>query len=261
MTIGNGTTITIPSGRTVVVENGASVENDGAVILLGTATLEEEPGYPIFGSGTEQHRSFQGAGVSMQNMGGLGLYIDQSSAMDSLIITRGHLPLLDDIGSAGVARWYRVEADLWANGAAVQFFTDNSEFNGLPPNELVLFRSTTGSGWAYIPGSLGAGNLLTASPIDSIGYFTLFRDSTIADVAELRRKAVRLFPNPSNDHISVGGITQDHLPMQLLDTQGRIIHVEQRMTDRVVTLDIRSLGDGIYTIRFANGHSESFIKQ
>ncbi len=262
MLVNTGTAITIPSGHSLELSSNSDVENNGTLTFNGSARLTETPGFPIYGTGTEVSLSVQGSPMAFTQPGGLGIWFDQGQATDSLRITRGHGALLNDLGQAGVARWYAVDADQWPSGGGIYFYVDNTELNGLATSQLVLHQSAAGSNWSFIPGVLDANNVLAGVPVNSLGTFTLFADSLVASVDESNPSAsLNVYPNPANDMVVVTGL-DENAPLQVYDAHGNLVRVEE--SGRSITsraLSIGSLANGLYVIRIGRLSVIRFLKQ
>lgn len=257
-----GTSIEFVGNHSLSISSNTAFENDGIIQLMGDAVISESPGFPITGSGLERSSSRQVSSLVSLNPGGLGLTIDQSSPTDSLWIVRGHTPKTGNSGSQGVARWFQISAQQWSSTGELGFNLDNSELNGLTTNELVLHLSANGSIWTTIPGVFGTGNILTGTPIDSLGYFTLFSDTTTASVDESLTRQLRLYPNPVKDMLIIellNGIPPHDVIVQ--DVRGNLVSAPVDILHDRINVDVSSLAKGAYSIWLEGARPRIFIKQ
>jgi hypothetical protein len=245
--VATGTNITLNVGEAFHIEPNTAIENNGVITLLGDAYIDEADGYVIQGSGTETSLTLQTSPLVNENAGGLGLSITQSTVVDSLIVTRGHSPLLNVNGTEGVARWYYVRTTNWSGGGSFGFQLDNTEFNSLSGAELVMHGQSDNGNWRIIPGVLNSMNELEAYPIDTLGTFTLFEDTLVASVPD-EEKQFAIFPNPTSSSFNLL-VPNESIgkAMRILDALGKVV-IETRISDSVERFDVSMLRSGIYII-------------
>ncbi|MFZ1689179.1 MAG: T9SS type A sorting domain-containing protein [Flavobacteriales bacterium] len=262
LAVSNGTTLHIEAPVSFTVEAGSYMVNDGRIVFGPQAELDEQAGAPITGAGTEITSRLYSAPLTFTEPAGLGFSFTTALAPDSFIVERGHLPRINNLAVESIARWYRVRSGaVQALGASGVLFFDLTELNGIPEAALRMARSGTGGTWWPELGStidLGA-HTATATLPDSLGWFTLFDDAVISDVAVLvGRDGFHLFPTVATGTVTVHGATRIG-PFQVFDARGRIVYSGSASTTNAV-IDISMLSPGAYAVLVNGTHQLRFVK-
>jgi hypothetical protein len=176
--IAPGTTISInsPTQDTLKIASGASVVNNGIILLGQSVVISEQSGFPISGNGYEQYSNVYSSPLLGTEPGGLGLRINTTGITDSLTIQRTHLPLTNS-GISGISRVYKVISENNSGlGADVDFYYDPIELNGNVSNDLNFYQSFDGgTSWFAVAGSSLSNHVLTEpGDIDSFSLMSLF---------------------------------------------------------------------------------------
>jgi hypothetical protein len=178
-----GTTVLVEAGTrlrmeepgTVVIPAGATVLNDGEIVLGPATDLAEAPGAAVLGAGVE--RTIRDLGVVTDlNIGGLGAEISSPVVLGITEVVRGHIPFTDYAGNTSIARWMQVRPT--NNGglnATMAFHYDPAELNGVVETDQVLHIRHLPDTWWALPGAVNvADRQVIASGLDSLGTFTTF---------------------------------------------------------------------------------------
>ncbi|OUS01072.1 hypothetical protein A9Q86_10030 [Flavobacteriales bacterium 33_180_T64] len=148
--------------------------------------------------------------------------------------------------------------NFFGNGASIEGFKDNisvaSQTNGFPISDsngvVSLDTNFENIDRAIITFSGGA--------FDVVDSF-VFNPPTL-DIPEFTsvKSNLKIFPNPSVDYIQIKGLT-NQLSYRILDITGNQLSFSSIKDDNKI--DIKSLANGIYFIRFDNGITSKFIKK
>lgn len=263
LSIASGTTLRVEGTITWLVESGSSFINDGSVVFGPAATLDEQPGAPITGTGTERtHRLYPGP-LANVDPAGLGFSLTTTSAPDSLLIVRGHLPRANNTNSEGVARWYELRSsDATLPGSTGTLAYDPSELNGIPEAALRMASNSDGGvWWPELNSSLDqVNNTASASLPDSLGWFTLFDDAVITEVGDnvTTQSGFVLYPTVADERVTIVGQVRIDAA-RVLDASGREV-VTIANNGLSVDLDISHLAAGSYVVRINGAAPLRFVK-
>lgn len=268
----SGTTLTVTAGTTVAVdlpvtwtvESGATVVNDGTILLGENTELDEAPGAAISGAGTERtQRTFVGPVLDV-DPGGLGARLTTTTTLGTTVIERGHIPYTDYSGHTSIARWIRVDpannADL---NATVAFHYDPGELGGMLELEQVLHQYLEADVWASLPSSIQtAERTVTATGLFRLGLFTTFNEALPTEIAEsVGSSTYQLLANLSAEpllKVPEGGVVRG---IELLDVLGRIVSSgSPQWSTGVYPLTVSGLAPGRYLVR-VNGNTIGSIVQ
>ncbi|PEN07113.1 hypothetical protein CRI93_08235 [Longimonas halophila] len=179
-------TLKIQSDATIAVQNGAVLDLENGTMDLGgagsTATLDEQSGGQVNGGPLTATRTMN-APTSV-NVAGLGAVLTAGADLGDVTITRGHTIQTAE-GNESIARYYEIAPSQNNSGldATLSHAYLNTELNGIPETELVLFKSTDGGTTWTREGvdsrdtGPAAGGTVTLSGIESFSRWTLASSS------------------------------------------------------------------------------------
>ncbi|QQR85774.1 MAG: T9SS type A sorting domain-containing protein [Flavobacteriales bacterium] len=263
LSVASGTALRVEGTTTWLLESGSSFINDGSVVFGPVAVLDEQPGAPITGSGTERTHRYYPAPLASEEPAGLGFSLTTTSAPDSLLIVRGHLPRLNNTNNESIARWFEVRgANGTLPGSTGTFAYDQSELNGIPEAALRMASNNNGGAWwPELNSTLDqANNTASASLPDSLGWFTLFDDAVITEVGEYVPvlNGFALFPTVANEEVTIVG--KSHVTECLvMDASGRTVAAATG-TGMSTGIDVRHLAPGTYVVRVNGSATLRFVK-
>lgn len=263
VSVAPGTTLRVHGTTTWVLETGSSLVNDGSIVFGPQATLDEEPGAPIIGSGTEETHRFYPAPLFNEEPAGLGFSQTTTSAPDSLLIVRGHLPRVNNTGNESIARWFEVRtANGPLPGSTGTLSYDPSELNGIAEAALRMAGNNDGGAWwPELNSTLDqANNNATSSLPDSLGWFTLFDDAEITEVGENLpvQRGFALFPTVADEQVTIVGQVRIDACM-VLDATGHAV-VTVASNGLSAELDVRHLAPGSYVVHVNGTATLRFVK-
>lgn len=174
--VDGGTTLRVETPLTWSIGTGATVVNDGTIVLGPATDLAEAPGAAITGYGTERTERDLSAPLSNADPGGLGAILTTGTAPGLTLVERGHIPLTAFTGETSIARWIRVApANNTGLGAALSFRYGTQELNGVPETEQRLHVYDGSWNWWYLPSTVNTGSTtVTTTGLDSLGLYTTF---------------------------------------------------------------------------------------
>ena len=263
LTLASGTALRVEGATSWVLEAGSSLVNDGSLVFGPQATLDEEPGAPIIGGGTEETRRLYPAPLSNEEPAGLGFSLTTTIAPDSLLIVRGHLPRVNNAGNQSIARWFEVRGSNGSlSGSNGTLSYDPSELNGIPEAALRMASNNDGGvWWPELNSTLDqANNNATSSLPDSLGWFTLFDDAVITEVGEnlAEQSGFALFPTVADEQVTIVGQVRIDECM-VLDATGRTV-VTGASNGLSAELDVRHLAPGTYVVHVNGTATLRFVK-
>ena len=270
-----GQTMDLPTGSLHVAEgtrlriNGpvdwtiggtAQVINDGRIELLNGAQLSETAGSPVTGLGTEHAHALPGSALDGSSIAGLGLGIGTSTITDSVLVTRGHLPVALPAGPESIARWFELRSSGAALPAATLVFSyDATELNGNDPDQLKLHEAPDLAGpWTQPSTSmLEAPNLITTTDASPGGFYTAFDVDVSTALSEPAvSNGYQIWPTVSNDLVYVraadGAPIRD---LELFDALGRSVLPGLSVAERHAVIDLSGLASGTYVLRLDGGRA------
>ncbi|MBK8339012.1 MAG: hypothetical protein IPK99_02915 [Flavobacteriales bacterium] len=128
-----GTTVSVPDDLTLSIAPTAVLVNDGRIAFAPLAVLDEPPGWPVRGLGSEDVHPLLNAAALDLEPAGLGFVLTTSIAPGQLDIERGHTAFTDTSGRISTLRWYRTQTSTNTNlDATIRFTYDPTELNGVP---------------------------------------------------------------------------------------------------------------------------------
>lgn len=258
--IAEGTRLLIDAPIDMAVEIGASVVNDGTIILHEEARIIESDGSPITGVGTERITQEHAAPLVGLSPGGLGLQVTTILAPGTLVVERGHMPLEAAGGASSIARWFEVGSTT-TTGAHVALSYDATELNGLDPSALMLFRrSNAAAPWAGHATMISGMHTLEAD-LDSLGTITAF-DSSVNHTGlplmdAIASEGFLLYPNPATGPVTITSTGNGYVErLELFTTDGRLVAVKRVGAFRSGPLPIalHGLARGRYVLRINGTH-------
>ncbi len=151
---------------TIVLEKDINFGSNN--ITLGTSGYLSEGNYRFYGSTGTITTTRNLSNISGQNVGGLGAKITTTANMGSTTITRGH-----SAHQNSILRYYNIvptnNTDL---SATLVFNYHDDELNGVTEANLGLFKSSDGTNWTGMLGTLDSDN--NTITLTGIGGFSLW---------------------------------------------------------------------------------------
>lgn len=257
-----GTTLRIQEGTTLQVDAtwhiaaGANVQNNGTVILLENGMLEEAPGAPIHGSGTEQHTALIPAGVPT-DPAGLGLTITPTVA-STITVERGHAVEDHPTLGPGLARWFRTHLP---SASPVTYRYDPVEATALPALPLALFsRSDAMAPWIELSTTSPSDNSFNGNLPEGPSYLTVFR-STGTHVPTSAHRTFVVAPNPATAPVRFIGLDDRMIErVEVYTVDGRLVHSATPFSNADdLALDLGHLASGVHVLRINGSLSSTVI--
>ncbi len=269
MVVAEGTRIALDGPLTWHISEVGTLVNHGLIDLGNEATLVEETGNPVTGTGEERaHRTFNTA-FSLTEPGGLGLEMACLAPIGDLTITRGHQPLVvePDEGVESVARWFRIDAAPWEGVYLdLYFHYDPSELNGLT-HDMLMLHKTIGETNPWIP--LG-GTPLTGQPTVAAWDYspwdlvTAFHFDVVTGVQdEALAPGFHLWPTLASEQIHLRAVDGEQMHrLELFDATGRNWPVPPMHVGGMIewTMSIQHLPAGMFLLRINGVQVKRFIK-
>ncbi len=151
---------------TIVLEKDINFGSNN--ITLGTSGYLSEGNYRFYGSTGTITTTRNLSNIDRQNVGGLGAKITTTANMGSTTITRGH-----SAHQNSILRYYNIvptnNTDL---SATLVFNYHDDELNGVTEANLGLFKSSDGTNWTGMLGTLDSDN--NTITLTGIGGFSLW---------------------------------------------------------------------------------------
>jgi hypothetical protein len=154
------------NGNLIINRN---VDLNGNTITLGESGLLSEGDYRFFGTSGGIKTTRNLSNITAQNVGGLGATITTASNMESTTITRSH-----NANQNSIFRNYNIvpTTNTGLNATLVFNYNDN-ELNGVTETNLGLFKSSDGSNWTNVGGTLSTeNNTITITNLDGFSIWT-----------------------------------------------------------------------------------------
>jgi len=145
------------------------VDLNGKTITLGESGFLSEGNNRFFGSSGAITTTRNLSNITAQNVGGLGATITTNSNMESTTITRSH-----NANQNSIFRNYNIvpTTNTGLNATLVFNYNDN-ELHGVTEANLGLFKSSDGSNWTNVGGTLSTeNNTITLSNLDGFSIWT-----------------------------------------------------------------------------------------
>lgn len=193
MLVQPGTVLQIDGAIELNIPVGAGVINDGRIELQNGAWLNEAPGAPTTGTGTEHAWMEEAIPVNASEPGGLGLELTSSDPIGPMELVRGHQPFVLANGEESVARWFKFEAGEPAQLDQLVFHFDVTELNGSIATSLDLHGSNGSTPpWVPMLAYTGPDQLsLIVDDADPREYLTAFDFEAVTSV--MGPEAIELF--------------------------------------------------------------------
>lgn len=163
------------SGNLNIV-NGDLDLNGNTITLGSSAALNETPGNTVTGTSGMLTTTRDINAPGSLNIAGLGAELTSSADLGSTTIERIHSAAAGR-GNEGIFRQFNISpANNSSLDATLRFHYDESELNGIPEANLILFKSASGDDdtWAPMAGIVNADeNYVELSGISDFSYWTL----------------------------------------------------------------------------------------
>jgi hypothetical protein len=180
LTIGNSNGLTLNGNLSVnnsLNLTGGSLHLNGNNITLGSsASLSETSGNTVKGTSGKIVTTKDIGIPSSSNVGGLGAVLTSAINFGNTTIERYHSARTGS-GNFGVLRAYNIQPSNNSGlNATFRFHYDESELNGIPEANLILFKSVDGSdnSWTKIGGVVNTNdNYVEVSAVNEFSYWTL----------------------------------------------------------------------------------------
>ena len=147
--------------------------------------------------------------------------------------------------------WHEFEAP----GCVLAY--DQAELNNIAETALRMARNSDGGAWwPELASSIDVGaNMATAALPDSLGWFTLFDDALISDVAQVSDdNDFFLVPTVAGEMVTVRGATRIG-SIAVFDARGRLVH-----STMTAVVDVSTLASGVYAVLVNGTHHLRFVK-
>jgi len=258
--VAEGTRLRINGPVAWTIGDGAQVINDGRIELLNGAQLEEAIGSPVTGLGTEHAHAVPASPLDGSSIGGLGLGLETSTVADSVLVTRGHLPVALAAGPESIARWFEVRSSGAALPEAVlRFQYDATELNANDAGLLKLHEATAlNATWTQPSVSvLDALGTITTTDVSPGGFYTAFDvDVTTVLTEPDATNGYQVWPTVSHDLVYVRAIEGASIQsVDLFDATGRLVAPSLSLAERHAVIDLSVLTSGTYFLRLNGGRS------
>ena len=160
---------------TISLTSGDLDLNGKQIVLGATGVLGETTGNTLVGSSgvITTTRTLTAPSVST-DIAGLGIMIGSTADLGSTVLTRGPA-IQSGAGSGSVKRYFDVTPTTNTGlNATLVFKYDDSELNGIPEANLLLFKSTDGgTSWANAGGTVNtSANTVTLSGVNDLSRWT-----------------------------------------------------------------------------------------
>lgn len=251
MTILPGTTMTVEGAVTWMIPSTGQVVNHGTIDLGQQAFLDESPGSPISGTGTELATMEPGIPF-LTEPGGLGLRFTNNGTQTVLSVVRGHIPYEAANGAQGIARWFMVDGMSTDTGPwEVVMAYDDTELNGLQESALQVHATFDPlQGWTMFGSILDAVNgTLSFTTNGPLGYVTAFAGDPSTGWEPEQPVTLRVSQDFNGDMVFFR--CSGHPPGSVLtlhDATGRTIAHQTLAPSGSGSFSIRHLSGGIYVM-------------
>lgn len=265
LTIGAGTTMTLLNGSVLATSPGAVVVNNGLLVLSPTALLDEASGAPIDGTGTERITLTYSSALNNAEPGGLGLVVTTALSPGTVVLERGHVPVVEPGGASSIGRWYDWSSTVNAGlDASIAFGYDPVQLNGINETDQVLHVRQASSLWQAIPSGVDqVDRQVNAVSLDSLGTFTTFSGALATTLPPVQATtAPVLYPTVSDNEVQVV-LPGDLAPKawSLTDGSGRLTALVPTMrTAGWYTFDASRLAPGTYHVLINGRSAGRFIR-
>lgn len=259
LTISPGTSLRVNSPVSWQLEPGASIVNNGLIDLGTAATIEEQDGAPITGSGVERAVWPLAAPLAAAEPGNLGLTLTTPYSDGGLSVERGHLPRFADNGTPSIGRWYRISTPLPTYStidAALHY--DLTELGPSQASALAIFAASSANGqWNPILTAINPEQNLSGSAPSPEVFLTAF-DLDLATSAPTSTNGNEWSVSPTlvDDWVGVESRSSRSIEsLELMDCQGRIVQQENELGAQRAALDMTRLPVGLYMLCINGGQS------
>jgi hypothetical protein len=176
MVLDAGTTLRVNAPVIWQIPAGASVINNGGIVLGPDAELNESAGAAITGEGTERIQLVLAAPTAALDAGGLGGILTTGTAPGPTTFIRGHVPYTDYSGHTSIARWLHVLPSINSGlNATFSLHYDVNELNTVPELSQIMHIRAQDNIWWLLPSNVNTiARTVTSTGLDSLGLFTTF---------------------------------------------------------------------------------------
>jgi hypothetical protein len=239
----------------------------GCIAFAPLAMLDEPPGWPVRGSGSEDVHPFINASALDLEPAGLGFVLTTTIAPGQLDLERGHTSYMDTLGRVSLLRWYRSTSSTAVGlDATVRCTYDTTELNGIPEGNLQLFlRQGADSLWYPLPSGLNmVQKEASVAMQDSLGTYAFF-DGTIGTVVReepvVTSSTLEVFPSPATTSLEVRSCDALLRWVEIVDASGRILlRAAPTPASSSMRIDVHALQPGHYSLRTDDGRAIRFIR-
>ncbi|MDP3831827.1 MAG: T9SS type A sorting domain-containing protein, partial [Ignavibacteriaceae bacterium] len=180
LAIGNPNGLTLSGNLSVNsslnLTGGSLHLNGNNITLASSASLSETSGNTVKGTSGKIVTTKDIGTPSSSNVGGLGAVLTSAVNFGNTTIERYHSAKTGS-GNFGVLRAYNIQPSNNSGlNATFRFHYDESELNGIPEANLILFKSVDGSdnSWTKIGGVVNTNdNYVEVSAVNEFSYWTL----------------------------------------------------------------------------------------
>ena len=179
LTVDNASGVTLSGGVQVngnLTVNSGDLGLDGNTVILGaTGTLVETAGNTLTGTTGMITTTRNLNAPTGDNVGGLGAMLTTASDLGSTTIERYHSAASGG-GNQGIFRTFNISPTNNSGlDATLRLYYDDSELNGIPEANLIMFKSADGFGsWTGMGGTVNSTeNYVEQSGLSDFSYWTL----------------------------------------------------------------------------------------
>ena len=135
---------------------------------------------------------------------------------------------------------------------ANQNMTEIGYFDSFPGNNEAGFNGA----WSIYP-FFESGNIVIS---DRTSGFLLVKKSDILATSEFDATLFAVVPNPATSTIEIISETEIIETLTIVDTRGRLVHSEENIAQKSITLDITRFSKGMYFVNINNLISKKLLK-
>ncbi len=265
VTVSPGTVLQLDGPVTWQIPSGSQVINDGQIHLRNGARMDESPGSPITGIGTEH--AFVESSMLMNGHapGGLGLEITDTEAIGPVELVRGHVPQTMAGGEQGIARWFMLVDPPVFQMDELIFRYDATELNGIQAEDLALHhRAQQQTYWVPMYAwNFPADLQLIVPDALPLPMITAFHEDAAVVMNEFDRSNVKVWPSITRSDIYIeipDGLSS--VQIEVLDATGRVVSDSEAIAEGgLIRCDVSGAAAGMLFIRLNGYPVAKIIKQ
>lgn len=261
-----GTSVRLDGPLEWTIAPGATLVNDGIIDLGANATLLEQQGSPVTGTGVERTQTSSNGPFSGTQPGGLGLTITTADAVGPIEVVRGHSPFSFPEGDPSIARWYTIStAPAPGSAISLMFNYDPTELNGLDAGELSLFTAPVAEGpWSGLASMNDPSFFVLEATLQyPWGTISAFDENAPTTSPTLvAANGFQVWPTVVEDLINIVPSSEERInTLEVFDGLGRSTTIRTTLASTVHgQLHLGGLTPGAYFLRVNGTHTFKFRK-